>query len=81
MNQIKVALKQTILTRSTMYSNICIVNNDSLTIMTEREVITVNRSNCAIRKIHMPVLPLDIYDIKVILFLVKERIQTLSRAH
>ena len=79
-NQIKIALKQTILTWSAMNSNISIIKKTSFTILDKREIIAVDFSRSAIRQFYMPVLSFDIHNINIITFLVKEGVKSLCRA-
>ena len=78
-DQIKIALKQPILTRSAMNSNIGIIEKTGFTILDKREIITVYLSRSTIRQFYMPVLPLDVHNIDIVTFLVKKRKKALCR--
>ena len=62
-----------------MNGDIGIVEEATLAVLQEREVITVNACRRAVRQLDMPVLSFDVYDIHFVPFLVEEGIKTLCR--
>ena len=81
MNQLKIALHDTVLSRSSVDGDISIIKHDQFTILLEREIIAVNGSRCAVGKVNAPVHTFYVHDIDVVTLFVEKGVETLCGAH
>ena len=76
-NQLEVALQDTVLARGAMNGDIGIVEHHQLTILLEREIILVDRCRGTVIQVRLPAVTFDDHDIYVVFFLVEKGVQTL----
>ena len=82
MQQLEVALHNTVFARCAVYGDVGIVEDYSLAVMHERKVVLVNLGGIAVRKVYVPVLSgLNHYEIYVVALLVEEGVDALCRAN
>ena len=80
MQQFEVALHNTVFARCAVYGDV--VEDYSLAVMHEREVVLVNLGGIAVRKVYVPILSgLNHYEIYVVALLVEEGVDALCRAN
>ena len=79
-NQFEVALQDTILARSAVNGDVCIVEETCVSVLFEREVVLVDRSCGAVGQFNMPIGTAHVNDIHVVALFVHKRIDALSRA-
>ena len=78
MDEVKVALHHTILTRLSVDGDISIIEIDMLAVHNERKIVLVNLDSLTIIQSNMPVGTLHIDEINIVALFIKERVQTLS---
>ena len=73
-------MQQTVLTWSTMDSDIGIIEQLGLSVLYKGEIVAVNLGCRTVMQFNMPILSLDVNDIDIITLLVEEGVKSLSRA-
>ena len=79
-DEVKVALQDTVLARGAMDGDVGVVKTHFLSLVHKREVVTVDGGSSALRKIHMPVLESQNGNKHVVTVLIKGFIEALSGA-
>ena len=81
MEQVKVALHQSVLAGGAVDGDVGVVKFDDLAVAYEGEVVLVYLGSGVVGELHVPVLSFDIHDIYIVTFFVEKRIDALCRAH